>query len=137
MTCPEDLATGRLEVEHVVEGLLDDRPQRLEEAPVAGEEPVVPGAGGDVGDHVGVELGVLDAAVDVVGVPGAGVLLVVGQPPVGGLGLVEVARDGQGHRCLDMVPRVGMAAGEPGDHPVGELDFGDRVGGAPQVFDRE
>src|SRR5205814_8877991 len=84
---PEDLAPRRLQLEHEVDGLFDGGPQVLEEAAVVGGQVVVPDTGGRVGAHVGVELGVLDAAVDVVVVPGAVPELGRGQPFVGPLGL--------------------------------------------------
>ena len=117
-----------LEIEDEVDGPLDHRPHDLGEAVVAGEEDVVPHAGGDVGADVGVELVVLDAAVDVVLVPGAvgplqrrpatrrPVRLAATRPP-----------SGEGHGRLDVVPRVGVAAGEPRDHAARQLPLGDGV----------
>ena len=43
------------------------------------------------------------------------------------LDLVPAAADVEGHRGLDMVPDVGVAAGEPRDHPRGQLPLGDGV----------
>ena len=62
---------GGLQVEHEVDGPLDDRPHGLDEAAVAGQQPVVPDAGGHVGEDVGVELVLLDPIGQVVLVPGA------------------------------------------------------------------
>ena len=69
---PQDQPVGPAQRQHPVEGPLDGRPQVVEEAAVPRAAPVVPHAGGDVGAHVGVELGLLDAAVGpVVVVPAA------------------------------------------------------------------
>ncbi len=68
---PEDLAPRGLQVEDEVDGPLDHAPGGLEEAPVLGQQPVVPDAGGHVGDGVGVELLLLDPVGQVVLVPGA------------------------------------------------------------------
>ena len=92
-------------------------------------EPVVPHAGGDVGADVGVELVLLDPVGHVVLVPGAVGALEADQPLVGPLGLGDAAADGERHGRLDVVPRVGVAAGEPGDHAVGQLPLGDAVDG--------
>ena len=77
---PEDLAARRLQVEHEVDRRLDDRPHGLDEATVAGEQPVVPHTGRRVGDGVGVELVLLDAVGQVVLVPRAVGPLGVDQP---------------------------------------------------------
>jgi hypothetical protein len=41
------------------------------------------------------------------------------EPLVGPLGLGDAAADGQGHERLDVVPRIGVAAGVPRHHPEG------------------
>ena len=119
-----------------------DRPHRLDEALVVGEQPAVPHAGGHVGAHVGVELVLLDlrravVAGDVVLVPGAVVALEVDEPLVGPVGLGAAAADVEGHGRLDVVPRVGVAAGEPRDHPGGQLPLGDAVEGGVEVGGRD
>ncbi len=124
---PEDLAAWRLEPEYELDGSLDDRPHRVEEPGVSSEEVVVPGSGRDVRAHVGVELGLLDAVLEVVLVPGAVGALTVDEPLVGPLGVPTTTTEVERHGCLDVVPRVGVTAGEPGDHAVGELHLGDRV----------
>ena len=69
---PQHQAVGPAQRQHPVERPLDGRPQVVEEPAVPRAAPVVPHAGGDVGAHVGVELGLLDAAVGpVVVVPAA------------------------------------------------------------------
>jgi hypothetical protein len=129
VSCPQDLAARRLELEHEVDGALDDRPERLEEALVAGEQVVVPHARGDVGDDVGVELLLLDPVGQVVLVPGAVGPLLGDEPVEGALGLGPTPAEVEGHGRLDVVPRIGVAAGEPGDHAVGQLPVGDGIDG--------
>ena len=126
---PQDLAPRRLQVEHEVDGPLDHGPHRLDEALVAVQQPVVPHAGGDVGAHVGVELVLLDAVGQVVLVPGAVGPLQVDEPLVGPLGLGAAAAEVEGHGRLDVVPRVGVPAGEPRDHARRQLPLGDAVDG--------
>ena len=118
---------GRLELEDEVDGPLDHRPHGLGEAVIAGEEDVVPHAGGDVGADVGVELVLFDAVVDVVLVPGAVGPLQAGQPLVGPLGFGRRPAGGEGHGRLDVVPRIGVTAGEPRDHAARQLPLGDGV----------
>ena len=96
----------------------------------------MPDPGRDVGDDVGVELVLLDFVLKVVLVPRAIRALAVDQPLVGGFGFGPVLADGERHGGLDVVPRVGVPAGEPGDHarrqlPVGDVGSGDAdlVGG--------
>ena len=143
---PQDLATRGLEVEHEVDGLLDDRPHGLDEPLVVGEQPAVPHARGHVGTHVGVELVLLHlrravVAGDVVLVPRAVVALQGGEPLIGAVGLAVAAPDVEGHGRLDVVPRVAVAAGEPRDHPGGQLPLGDavergvKIGGRDQARD--
>ena len=60
---PSDLAARPLQVEHEVDGLAHGRPHRLDEPAVAGDQHVVPDAGGQVGAEVAVAVAVLDDAV--------------------------------------------------------------------------
>src|ERR1700736_5144446 len=60
---PGDFAAGLLEVQHEVDRPGDDRPHGLGEAPVTGDQHVVPDAGGDVSTEVAVAIGVFDDAV--------------------------------------------------------------------------
>ena len=135
---PHDLAPLGLQREHPVDGPLDGRPEVLDEAPVLGDQPVVPHAGRDVGADVRVELRVLDRdggapravtatrrPLDVVVEPAAVGSLHLQQPLVRPLGLGEEAGGGQGHGRLHVVPRVAVATRVPGDHPAGELERGD------------
>jgi hypothetical protein len=124
---PEDLPPRRLEIEHEVDGPLHHRPHDLGEAPVAGAQPAVPHAGGHVGDDVGVELVGLDPVGQVVLVPGAVGPLQADQPVEGPLRLGVALAQGQGHGRLDVVPGIGVAAREPGDHARRELPLGDGV----------
>jgi hypothetical protein len=89
------------------------------EPTVAGEEPVVPHAGGDVGHDVGVELVLLDPVFHVVLVPGPVGALDVDQPVVGPLGLGDATAEREGHGGLDVVPRIGVAAGTTAPCPRG------------------
>ncbi len=41
------------------------------------------------------------------------------------MGVGVAAGDGEGHGGFGVVPRVGMTAGIPGDHPVGQLHGSD------------
>jgi hypothetical protein len=116
VTGPQDLASGLLEFEHEVDGPFDGGPHLLGEAAVCGDEPLVPYTGGDVGDHVGVELVLLDAVLHVVLVPGAVGSLDVHQPLIGPFGLSDATTDGQGHGRFHVVPRVGVTARHPRDH---------------------
>ena len=94
---PQHEAVGPAQRQHPVERPLDGRPQVVEEPAVPRAAPVVPHAGGDVGAHVGVELGLLDAAVGpVVVVPAAVRALRRGQPLVGVLGLRGAGRRRRG-----------------------------------------
>jgi hypothetical protein len=43
----------------------------------------------------------------------------------------------EGHGRLDVVPRVAVASGEPGDHPGGQLQLGDAAGRGQQLARRE
>ena len=130
---PQDLAAGGLQLEHEVDGPLHHRPQALEEPAVAGEQVAVPDAGGDVGEGVRVELVLLDAVGQVVLVPRAVGPLDVGEPLEAALGLGVETGHAEGHQRLDVVPRVGVAAREPGHHPGGELPLGHARGGQLQV----
>ncbi len=60
---PQREAVVAAQRQHELEGPLDGRPHVLGEAAVPGVAQVVAHAGGDVGAHVGVELGVLDRSV--------------------------------------------------------------------------
>ena len=93
---PQHLAPAGLQAEHEVDGPLDHRPQRLEEAPVPVAQPVVPHAGGRVGAHVGVGLVLLDPVGQLVAVPGAVGPLAGDQPVEGPLGLGPLAADAAG-----------------------------------------
>ena len=42
-------------------------------------------------------------------------------------GFVDAAAERERHGCFDVVPRVGVAAGDPRDHAVGQLPLGDAV----------
>jgi hypothetical protein len=102
----------------------------------------VPHASGHVGAHVGIELVLLHqrgavVAGDVVLVPRAVLALEVDEPLVGTVGLGPAAADVEGHGGLDVVPRVGVAAGEPGDHPGRQLPLGDAVEGGVEVGGRD
>ncbi len=81
----------------------------------------------DVRAHVGVELQILDAVGQVVVVPRAILELVRDQPLVGALGFGPPPSDCQRHRCLDVVPGIGVTARVPEDQPVGQLLRRDRV----------
>ena len=124
---PLDLAGRVLVVEREVDGPFDDREELLEERGVAGREVVVPHAVRDVAGDVGVERALLDLVTDVVGVPRAVGPLAAAQPLERAARLGVAAADVEGHRRLDQVPRVGVAAGCPRDVAVRELVRGDRV----------
>ncbi len=117
VTGPDDLAARPLELEHEVDRPLDDRPHRLHEAFVAGQQEVMPHAGGHVGAHVGVELVLLDGVGQVVLVPRAVGSLHAHQPLVGPLGRSALVTEIERHGGLDVVPRIGVAARKPRDHP--------------------
>ena len=134
---PRDLAARRLQVEHEVDGPLDGRPHRLEEAEVIAEQEVVPHGGGHVRGEVGVARGVLHRAVAVVEGPGALGQLVGDHPLVGPLGLVVPPAGGERHRRLEVVPRVGVSVAEPRDAPVAPLDLCDGVDSAGELPRRE
>ena len=53
----------------------------------------------------------------------------VGEPLVAALGLGAETREIESHRRFDVVPRIGVTARVPEDHAVGELPFGDGLGG--------
>ena len=114
---PQNFATWLLEVEHECNRAVDDRPHRLDEPLIAVQEEVMPGASGDVGDDVGVELVLLDLVLEVVLMPRPVGALDVDEPLVGEFGLGSMLTDRERHCRFDMVPRVGMATGEPRDHP--------------------
>ena len=44
---------------------------------------------------------------------------------------------GQGHGAFHVVPHVGVAAGEPGDHAVRQLPLGDPGGGSTHLLGRD
>ena len=131
---PQDLAPRGLQAQHEVDGPRHHRGHSGQKAPVAVQQVVVPHPGGRVGDDVGVELELLGPVGCVVLVPGAVGPLDVGQPLVGGFGLGSQPGRGQGHGRLHVVPRVGVAAREPGDHPRRELPLGDGGGGEGDLF---
>ena len=93
----------------------------------------MPHARRHVGDDVGVELVLLDSVLQVVLVPGAVGPLQPDEPVERPLGLGPLAADGQRHGRLDVVPRVGVTAREPRDHPVRPLPRGDRIHGLGDV----
>ena len=75
---------------------------------------MVPHTGGQVGRVVGIQLRVLDLPVAVVEGEGAVGPLRPEQPLVGPLHRLAVAAaDVERHGRLDVVPRIGVAAGEP------------------------
>ena len=117
---PDDLAAAVCSREHEVDGPLDDRPHRVEEAAVAREQVVVPHAGRDVGADVGVELEVLDSVGEVVVVPRA-VLELDGETSQSYARSASERRPPtvERHRRLDVVPRIGVPAGIPEDRPLG------------------
>ncbi len=120
--------------EHELERSFDGRPDALGECAIPGESQMVADTGGDVGAHVGVELGVLDRSVAVVvRVPRTVGALRVDEPVVGAFGLVVEPGDVERHRRLDMVPRVAVTAGEPRDHPGVELERRQVVAGGLQL----
>ena len=108
-----------LQLEHEVDGALDDRPQALDEPPVSGHEPPMPHARGDVRAHVGVELVVLDAVGQVVLMPRAVGPLTGDEPVERALRLVMASAERQRHGGLDVVPRVRVPAGNHGIMPFG------------------
>ena len=55
------------------------------------------------------------------------------EPVVAPLGFGDAAADGQGHGGFDVVPRIGVIAGRPRDHPRGQLPFGDGIDGEAHV----
>ena len=121
---PADLAAGLLEPQHPLDGRVHGGPHPVEERVVAGGQVVVPDADGYVGDEVGLAGAVGDVvmgAVGVGGVPGAVLVLVVGEPAVGALGGLVLAGRVEGHRGLGVVPGVEVVAPEPGDRAVGAL----------------
>ena len=73
--------------------------------------------------------GLLDPVLQVVLVPGAVRALEAHEPVVGPLGLGHAAAGGERHGRLDVVPRVGVAAGHPRHHARGQLPLGDGVDG--------
>ena len=112
-------------------------PELAQELDVAGDQVVVPGAGGQVGAHVRVQPGVLDRVALVVVEPAAVGELAAGQPPVGRHRLVHQAAHGQGHGRLDVVPGIAVPAVEPRDHPVVALHLRDGVARGQYVRARE
>ena len=137
MPGPEDLTAWLLELEHEIDRRLDDLPHLLEIPEIAEVEVVVPDAGGDVGDDVGVELVLLDLVLEVVLVPRAVGPLDVDEPLVGRFGLGSALADDERHRRFDVVPRVGVTAREPRDHSRAELPRRDVVGGVAHLLGRE
>ena len=88
----------------------------------------MPHACGDISADVGIKARLFDLrAGKVVGVPGTVGTLRRGQPLKGSLGLLQGPTDAEGHGGFDVVPGVGVTTGEPGDHPVVELDGADRL----------
>ena len=134
---PQDRAVRLLPAQDEVDALLNGRPQLAQELHVAGDQVVVPGARRQIGAHVRVEAGILDGVTLVVVEPAAVGELAAGQPAVGVDRLVHEAADGERHGGLDVVPRVAVAADEPGDHPVAPLHLGDGVARGQDVRARE
>ena len=86
----------------------------------------MPNARGDVGAHVGIELGFLDeivglAVTEVEVVPTPVGALDISQPLIRPFGLNVEPGNVKSHRAFDVVPRIAMAAVEPRDHPAGGL----------------
>jgi hypothetical protein len=110
----------------------------VDERPVAGAQPVVPHAGGHIGTHVGVELGLFHRTVGQVVVPPTAVVaLHVGQPVVGPLGLDMEAGHIERHSGLDVVPRVAVTARPPRDHARWHLQPGDPLGALDDLVGAE
>ena len=133
MAGPDDLAASVLHRQNEIDGVLHDWPHRLEKAPIAGTQPVMPDAGSDVAADVRVDLGVLDSVGEVVVVPPPVAVLGVCEPLVRQFGFGGEASDVEGHRCFCVIPRVGVTALEPQDHAAGLLHRRDGVTGGCHV----
>ena len=87
-----------------------------------------PASGGrQMGNHFATRF--LDAFSQVIRAPRAVAVLRTDHPFICALSFFEAPDRGQRHGRLDVVPRVGVAAGEPGDHAARQLHGGDRIDG--------
>ena len=118
---PADRAAGQLHPGDQVQARPDRRPQRLHQLLVSGEQPAVPDADGEVAGVVALGRRCRLGAVAVLGGPRPVRSLPPGEPAVGRSGPVVPAAEVQGHRRLDGVPGVQLAAAEPGQRAVGVL----------------
>ncbi len=134
---PSDLAAVELHRQHEVDGAVHHRPHRLGECAVPGDEHVVPHAGGDVGAEVAVAVGILDDAVAQLDRPRAVRALRVAAPVERRPRRLPQPRDRQRHRVLDVIPRVGVAAVEPGQRAGGFLRRRDRLRGLEALLRRQ
>ena len=130
---PADGAAVELHGDDQVQAAADHRPQLRDEPLVGGDQPVVPQTDGEVAGVVALHARRHLGAVAVLGGPGPVGALPAGQPAVGGAGAVVLAAEVQGHGRLDGVPRVELAAPEPGEGAVGVLLRGDPGDGGPHL----
>ena len=116
MARPENLTARLLQIQHKIDGPLDNGPHCFQVAEVAEVQIVMPYPGGNVGDDIGIESVLLHLVFQVVLMPGTVASLAVDEPLVGSLGFASVTTDHECHCRLNVVPRIGVTAGEPGDH---------------------
>ncbi len=137
MSSPDDLTAVGLHVDYEVDRSLDSGPHGLDKAEIPAQQVPVPHAGGDIGGAIGVEAILGDSALHVVVVPGPVGPLFVDEPLVGGVGGAAQSRHIESHCRLHVVPGVGVAAGEPRDHPVAKLPLRNRLGCLLQLVGRK
>ncbi len=128
---PSDLAVADLHVDDEVDGLAHHRPHLGGKRVVTGDQHVMPHPGGDVGAKVAVAVGVFDDARAELDGPGAVGPLGATAPFEGRPGRLEQPGGGERHRALHVVPRIGVAAVEPGDGARRFLLGRDRQRGLP------
>ncbi len=126
---PGDFTTLELQVHHEVDRLGDDGPHGFGEAPVAGDQDVVPDPGGDVGAEVAVAVGVFDDAVAQLDGPGPVGPLNSAAPVERATRRFQQTCGGERHRILDVIPWIGVATVEPRDGAGRFLCRGDRLRG--------
>ncbi len=115
---PQHRAVRALPCKNEVNRTSHHRPHRSKETSIFGMQVVKPHAGCHISAHIRVLAVILDPRFEVVVIPGAIWQLSRCKPLEGTLGFDTVSRDKQCHRGFNMVPRIAVTAGEPGDHTV-------------------